>query len=307
MALTGTIFDIQRFSIHDGPGIRTTIFLKGCALRCFWCHNPEGISPKPQIQFYPARCIGCGECVAVCPQGAHQLYDGRRVYDRSVCATCGACVERCDAEGLLLAGREITVEEALAEALRDRTFYETSGGGVTLSGGDPVMQPAFSRALLAACKEAGLHTAVETCAHTTWDVLSGFVPATDLFMVDLKQMDPERHRAATGASNERILENARRLAATGKPIVFRVPVVPGVNDAPAEVAAIARFVAELAAGQDDAIRLELLPFHRLAADKYRSLGLEYRAVELRAPSKGQMAELWAVAQAAGAPCKPPAG
>jgi pyruvate formate lyase activating enzyme len=295
MSPTGRIFDVQRFSIHDGPGIRTTVFLKGCALRCFWCHNPEGLSPQPQVQFYATRCIACGECAAVCPAGAHTFEGGDHIYRREDCQTCGRCVERCDAEGLLLIGRAASVDDVLDEVLRDRAFYETSGGGVTLSGGDPTVQPDFSIALLNACKQAGLHTAVETTAHTSWDVLARFLPVTDLFLVDLKQMDSERHRAATGVPNGRILENARRLTETGVPIVFRVPIVPTVNDAPDDIAAIAAFVAGLAQGRDAAIRLELLAFHRLAADKYRSLGLEYRAADLQPPSRARMDELRAVA------------
>jgi pyruvate formate lyase activating enzyme len=303
MATTGAIFDIQRFSIHDGPGIRTTVFLKGCSLRCFWCHNPEGMNLRPQIQFYPGRCIACGECVAVCPQGAQELTGKSRVYHREECIVCGQCVAHCDADGLLLVGREVTAEEVLVEVLRDRTFYETSGGGATLSGGDPLMQPAFSHAVLAECKDAGLHTAIETCAHAPWDVLASLIPVTDLFMVDLKHMDPERHRTATGSTNQRILENARRLSESGKPILFRIPVVPTVNDTTADIADIARFVAGLAAHGEGEICLELLPFHRMAADKYRSLGLEYRASELVAPSKEHMSKLWDAARAAGAPLK----
>jgi pyruvate formate lyase activating enzyme len=303
MATTGTVFDIQRFSIHDGPGIRTTVFLKGCALRCFWCHNPEGMNLRPQIQFYPGRCIACGECVAVCPQGAQELTGEARVYHRDACTVCGQCVARCDAEGLLLVGREVTVAGVMAEVLRDRTFYETSGGGATLSGGDPLMQPAFSHAVLAECKDAGIHTAIETCAHAPWAVLAGLIPVTDLFMVDLKHMDPERHRSVTGSTNQRILENARRLSESGKPILFRVPVVPTVNDTTADIADIARFVAGLAENAPAEIRLELLPFHRMAADKYRSLGLEYRASELVAPPKEHMLNLWDAARATGAPLK----
>ncbi len=307
MVITGTIFDIQRFSIHDGPGIRTTIFFKGCSLRCFWCHNPEGIHSKPQIQFYPERCIACGECVGVCPEGAQELTANGRAYHREACVTCGQCVKRCDAEGLLMVGREITAAEATAEALRDRTFYETSGGGVTLSGGEPLIQPAFARAVLTACKAADIHTAIETCAQVSWQALEDVLPVTDLFMIDLKQMDPERHRAATGSSNQRILENVTRLAEAGKPIIFRVPVVPTVNDTPADIAAIAHFVAGLAGRAPGEIRLELLPFHRLAADKYRSLGLEYRAADLTAPSKDDMTSLWEAARATGAPLTQRAG
>jgi pyruvate formate lyase activating enzyme len=301
MAPSGIIFDIQRFSIHDGPGIRTTVFFKGCSLRCFWCHNPEGMDRRPQIQFYPGRCIACGECVAVCPQNAQELGTGRRVYHREACVTCGECVARCDAEGLLLVGRTVNVAEVMAEVLSDRTFYETSGGGVTLSGGEPLLQPEFARALLADCKNAGLHTAVETCAHVPWSALEALIPVTDLFMVDLKHMDPDRHRAATGAPNERILANIRRLAVSDRPIIFRTPVVPTVNDTAEEIAGIASFVAELAATGKGEITLELLPFHRLAADKYRSLGLDYRASELVAPSKEHMRELREAARSAGAP------
>ena len=301
MASTGTIFDIQRFSIHDGPGIRTTVFFKGCSLRCFWCHNPEGISHKPQIQFYPGRCIVCGECVAVCPQSAQELSEGVRVYHREDCITCGQCVTRCDAEGLLLVGREVTAAEVTAEVLRDRAFYETSGGGVTLSGGEPLLQPAFAYAVLSACKDVGIHTAIETCAHVSWDALAGLLPVTDLFMVDLKQLDPERHRDATGSSNQRILENVERLAKSGNPILFRVPIVPTVNDSEDDIAKIARFVAQLAENAVGEIHLELLPFHRLAADKYRSLGIDYRVSNLTPPSKARMALLWDAAHAAGAP------
>ena len=207
----------------------------------------------------------------------------------------------------MLVGREITAAEATAEALRDRTFYETSGGGVTLSGGEPLMQPTFAHAVLTACKDAGIHTAVETCAQVSWKALEDVLPVTDLFMIDLKHMDPERHRAATGSSNQRILENVSRLADTGKPIIFRVPVVPRVNDTPDEISDIACFVADLAVRAPGKIRLELLPFHRLAADKYRSLGLDYRAADLTTPSKEHMAVLWEAARAAGAPLMQRAG
>jgi pyruvate formate lyase activating enzyme len=299
--MNGIVFDIRRFSIHDGPGIRTTVFLKGCPLRCFWCHNPEGLRPKPEIQFFSSRCIGCGECVRACPEGAQGLSaeDGR-VFNRELCVVCGQCVETCYPGGLQITGQAMTVEEVVLEVLKDRTFYETSNGGVTLSGGEPLLQAEFSLALLRRCLEEGLHTAVETTGFARWETLAEFLPLTDLFLMDLKHMDEAKHRQATGVSNERILANARQLAQSGKPVLFRVPVVPGVNDTPAEIAAIAQFVQELAAqAEPGRIELELLPFHRMATDKYTSLGMDYRARELQTPPKEQMAALAEAARQVG--------
>jgi pyruvate formate lyase activating enzyme len=307
MSASGLIFDIQRFSVHDGPGIRTTVFLKGCSLRCFWCHNPEGIRMTPEIQFLPNRCLACGACVVACQHDGQHLDESGRSYERAKCVACGQCVEACVAEALTLAGRTETDDEVVAEVLRDRVFYETSGGGVTLSGGEPALQPDFSRGILAKCKAEGLHTAIETCGNVPWGHIETLLPFTDLVMMDLKHVDTKKHRAATGAGNERILANARQLAQTRKPLVFRTPVVPGVNDTPAEIEAIAAFVRELVAlralasnGNGPAeISWELLPFHRLAADKYRSLGLDYRAQSLNPPPKDQMAALAEAARSAG--------
>jgi len=307
MTVSGLVFDIQRFSVHDGPGIRTTVFLKGCSLHCFWCHNPEGLRMTPEVQFLPNRCLGCGACVAACEHDGQHLDDGVRSFERERCVACGACVEACVAEALTLAGKQMTAEAVVAEVMRDRVFYETSGGGVTLSGGEPALQPDFSAAILAQCKAEGLHTAIETCGHIPWSGLEALLPVTDLVMMDLKHVDSAKHRAATGAGNERILANARQLALTRKPLIFRTPVVPGVNDTPAEIEAIAAFVRELVSlraissnGNGPAeISWELLPFHRLAADKYRSLGLDYRARELNPPPKDQMAVLAEAAQSSG--------
>lgn len=309
---TGYVCNIQRFSVHDGPGIRTTVFLKGCTLRCFWCHNPESIRPKPEVQFFPSRCIGCGACVEVCPEGA-QTFDehGIRVFDHEKCVACGKCVDVCYAEALVFTAKAMTAEAVVDEILRDRAFYENSGGGVTLSGGEPALQVAFSREILERCREAGVHTAIETAANVPWESLEALLPLTDLVMMDIKHMDSDKHRDAAGAPNALLLANARRLVASGKPIIFRIPVIPTVNDTPEEVAAIAAYVRELrdlrvaqhdgASSEPASITLELLPFHRMAGDKYNSLGWDYRAADLTPPSKEHMALLLDAAQTQGVP------
>ena len=288
----GIVFDIQRFSVHDGPGIRTTVFLKGCSLRCFWCQNPEGIRLKPEVMFYPDRCISCGRCAAVCPQGSHAIEGGVHVYLREKCTACGKCTETCHAGALMLTGKLMTVDEVVEEVLRDKIFYELSNGGVTLSGGDPVVQHDFSRAILERCKGEGLHTAIEMAANCQWDDLTSLLQVTDLVMMDIKHLDPDKHREVTGVSNERILDNARRLEQTEKPFIIRVPVVPTVNDTPEEIGAIAQYVRAFKNLQ----YLELLPFHRLGESKYHSLGLNYRGSHLETPTKEKMSELAAEAR-----------
>ncbi len=293
--VTGTITDIQRFSIHDGPGIRTTVFVKGCNQRCFWCHNPETLDPRPQLQLFLDRCIGCGACYERCPQGAHTLVDGEHRFARDLCIACGKCVETCYAKALVLIGEVKTADQVIEVVLRDRTFYETSGGGVTVSGGDPMLQREFTEAILSGCRNEGIHTAIETAANVPWEWLERILTVTDLVMMDIKVMDSERHRAATGVPNERILANARRLSDKGVPLILRTPVVPGVNDDEDSIAAIASFIAELPGPKS----YELLRFHAMATHKYDSLGMPYKAAALKPPTSEVMERLTEVARSYG--------
>ena len=293
--MQGYVTNIQRYSIHDGPGIRTTVFLKGCNLRCFWCHNPETLAPKPELQLFPERCIGCGACLERCPHGAHARVNGDRVFRRELCQACGACAETCYAEALVLVGDRMTPDEVVAQALRDRPFYETSNGGVTISGGEPLLQLAFSRAVLEGVRAQGVHTAIETNACWPWERLASLAELVDLWMVDIKTMDSDLHRQVTGAPNEQILANLHRLTDSGAPVIVRTPIVPGVNDSAEAVEAIAAFVA----GLPSPVYYELLPFHPMATGKYRSLGLDYRAAKLKRPSPETMATLAQVAAGSG--------
>jgi pyruvate formate lyase activating enzyme len=297
--MDGLITNIQRFSIHDGPGIRTTVFLKGCNLRCFWCHNPEAISPQPEVQFFPERCLLCGDCVEPCPHGAHVIVvdvtegKGEHLYLRDRCEGCGSCVEGCYAQALVLVGTRLTVDQVMAEVLQDRAFYASSGGGLTISGGEPLLQFDFTYALLAEARRQGIHTAIETAANFPWPRVAAILPVVDLVMMDIKHLDNEVHRRCTGAPNGRILENARRLGE--QPLIIRTPIIPGVNDSVAQVRAIAGFAAQL----PNLLYYELLPYHPMAKSKYRSLDMEYAAEGLQLPSRAQMAELAAAASAQG--------
>lgn len=293
--VAGIITNIQRFSIHDGPGIRTTVFFKGCNLRCFWCHNPETLRPQPELQVYTERCIGCGECIRRCPHGAQTLVDGQRQYRRESCRACGRCAETCYAGALVMSGEYKEADEVVAEVLRDRPFYKQSGGGVTLSGGEPLLQRDFAYAVLERCRAENVHTAIETAANMPWEHLASILPVTDLVMMDIKLMDPARHRECTGVTNERILANALRLGEQPQPLIVRTPVVPSVNDTPEEIEAIASFVAKL----PNLLYYELLPFHPMAGDKYDSLDRSYRARGLTSPSSEQMDALCRVARGAG--------
>jgi pyruvate formate lyase activating enzyme len=278
--LAGRVFDVQRYSLHDGPGIRTTVFLKGCPLECLWCHNPESQSFGPELLVTEARCLSCGTCATVCEHGAPPA-------GSALCTACGACVEACPAGARQLAGREATVGEVMREVLRDRLFYDASGGGVTFSGGEPLAQPEFLAALLDACRSAGIHTAVDTCGFAPHERLLALVPRVDLFLFDVKLVDDARHRALTGVPSAPILANLRALAAAGATVWIRVPIVPGLTDAEADLAAAADLVATL----PGAHRVSLLPYHRTGAAKARRLGRALPALDTLPPSRERLEEL----------------
>jgi len=266
----GMIFDIKRFSIHDGPGIRSTVFLKGCPLSCSWCHNPESQSFKPELIIRPERCLACGECVDACPHEAIQFIDGRISQDWERCQVDGACVTSCYPGSREIIGREVRPEEVLEELVLDRNYYESSGGGVTFSGGEPLTQPDFLVKTLMLCREAGLQTALDTCGAAPWESLEKQLPFLDLVLYDLKIMNDQMHQECTGTSNREILDNFRRLVKSDVPLAVRRPVIPGVNDSKEEITLLGDFLGEL----DGRIKIDLLPYHALSADKYRRLGRE---------------------------------
>ncbi|MGN0968949.1 MAG: glycyl-radical enzyme activating protein [Oscillospiraceae bacterium] len=268
--LQGYIFNVQRFSTHDGPGIRTTVFLKGCPLRCFWCQNPESQCIDPVLLFNNDLCCGCGACIPHCPQNAIRLENGKGALDRDLCRSCGACTEFCGHHARTVAGSAVTVSELMEKVLKDRFIFEDSGGGVTISGGEPTVQWQFAQAVLRACRAKYISTAIETCGYAAWDTLKSLVQLCDLVFFDLKCIDPGLHRAGTGVSNGLILSNAKKLVEMGVNVRFRTPLIPGFNDGEEHIAALRDFVVKTLGLPAD--RVELLKYNKLGEDKFLRMG-----------------------------------
>jgi pyruvate formate lyase activating enzyme len=289
----------MRFSLKDGPGIRTTVFLKGCNMACKWCHNPETLSIKPQLMRYPEKCIGCQSCARACKRGASALDGYGRsatlAYCREKCSDCGACADVCYSGALAMSGRDMSVAEVMSEVEQDANYYRNSGGGVTVSGGEAMAQPEFTLGILAACKSAGISTAIETNMHADWPMYEKLIPALDLVMLDIKLSGSGEHKKWTGVGNEKLLENAKRIAGR-LPTIVRTPVIPGVNEAEKEIENIAAIVKGLG---DNVRYYELLLYNPLGEGKYRALGMQ-NAFEGQKPQAGEMqARLGAAARKCG--------
>lgn len=266
--MKANIFEIKRFAVHDGDGIRTTVFLKGCPLKCVWCHNPEGIDLKPQLAYYKHKCVSCGECVSACPSGAHDMSKEGHIFDRERCVSCGKCVDVCSSDALKFYGKEVSPEELLELLLEDKDFYESSNGGVTLSGGECLIHADFCAELLRLLKEHGIHTAVDTCGMVPKSALDKVVPYTDVFLYDIKAIDEDVHIKCTGHSNKLILENIKYLDTLGKNIEVRIPYVPEYNDD--QIDKIAKFLATI----KHLNKVRVLPYHNYASSKYKSMGMK---------------------------------
>lgn len=279
--MNGTIFNIQKFCVNDGPGIRTTVFLKGCPLRCIWCHNPESKKTAPEMFYNAQKCVKCGRCAKACDKVCHEFSDDVHLYDREKCAVCGKCAEVCPTEALETAGYEISVEDALRDVLKDKVFYDNSGGGMTVSGGEPMLQFDFTLSLMKAAKEAGLHTCMETCGYAPEERYREIAPYVDIFLFDYKITDPEKHRECTGVTNELILSNLRMLDGAGSKIILRCPIIPTVNDTEEHLSAIAN----LANSLSNVLEINIEPYHPLGSGKSEMLGKDYALKGLGFPEE----------------------
>ena len=280
------IFNIQRFSLNDGPGIRTTVFIKGCPLNCLWCHNPESKAKEPQIMYSSEKCTVCGRCAQICHTKAQKIADGIHIFNREMCDGCGKCTEVCPTRALETCGKEMTSENVLSEVVKDRLFYETSGGGVTLSGGEPLYSFDFTLELLRLCKENGIHTAIETSGAASAEKIRAIAEYTDLFLFDCKISDENEHKKFTGAEKSTILSNLHLLNSLGKEIVLRCPIIPGINDKNDHL----RAIGELSSRLESVIAVDIEPYHPLGEGKAERLGVEYPLSGKSFPPKETVSE-----------------
>ncbi|MPQ43181.1 trans-4-hydroxy-L-proline dehydratase activase [Clostridium tarantellae] len=284
--IKGTVLNIQKYSVHDGPGIRTTIFFKGCPLKCWWCHNPESHKGNHEIMFFKERCTSCGKCIKRCLNDAITMKDGYPIINEDKCKLCGKCSEWCVNEALEYVGKDVTAENLMKEILKDEVFYEQSNGGVTFSGGEPLNYADFLNEVLKRCKNKGIHTAIETSGYTNWENFNKIYNKVDLFLYDIKLMNNEKHKKYTGKENNKILENLKILSEKDCNIIIRMPIIAGINDDDNHIDETIKYISKL-----NIIEVNLLPYHKMGMDKYKRLNLSYRLSGMEKPSDIRMVEL----------------
>lgn len=289
------VTEIQRFSLNDGDGIRTTVFLKGCNMRCSWCHNPETISAHSELMFYESKCIGCGRCFQVCPKGAHKVVDGKHMIDRELCVNCGRCAESCYAEALVMCGRLMSTEDVMKQVRQDKAYYEASGGGVTISGGEVLCNSKFAEELTDQCHAEGIEVAIETNLSLPFEMVESLLEKVDFIMCDLKIFDDKLHREHTGVSNMTVLENIRKLDGLNKPVIVRTPLIPGVTDTRENITAIVEYIKDM----KNLKRYELLNFNPLGEGKYKSLDKENSFEKARPLHKDTLEQIASYLEGAG--------
>lgn len=293
--MRGSIFNIQRYSIHDGPGIRTTVFFKGCPLKCQWCHNPESQKQEKEIMIYPNKCIGCGFCVKACKTGALTFENGIINFNKNLCKNCGECCDACPTSARTVVGDYIEVQELLKEIKKDEVFYEESHGGVTFSGGEPLSQGEFLEDILKRCKEEGIHTTVDTSGYGSEDTIRRIVPYVDLFLYDLKSMDDSIHKKYIGVSNKVILGNLKLIGELGGNIFIRIPLIPGVNDWRGQIQSFISFIKNV----KGILQVNILPYHNISQEKYNRLKREYKCENIKEPVAEELDEVKSIFESAG--------